>query len=774
MNVKRWVIIFGNMKQKFALKYQWSSGSFRTYSVRGISAWQEDLTPTTKHVIEKFWANRLPETPCYDDSKPKFYVLSMFPYPSGQLHMGHVRVYTISDVMARFYRMKGKNVIHPMGWDAFGLPAENAARENNIAPSVWTYNNIDRMKNQLLRLGCSFDWNRELATCDAEYYKWTQSLFLKLHSRGMVYQREALVNWDPVDETVLADEQVDGQGRSWRSGAKVEKRWLKQWFIRSTQFAKALMEGLDDPSLIDWRDIIKLQQHWIGPCSGTTIDFDVVLGGEESVGRENRWTLTVWTEHPECLLGASFIAIRPDSDLHLLCKEKGILMKNSTSQTVGSNRPWQRLPCWAHHPITGQKLPLIALDEKCDDDDVMMDVAGFLGTHGCRLGLPGENSLDLKIAVNEGFSINSKMVDEKGCMLPSAGPDLSGLSVADARAVVCEKARALGVGGHHVSPSLKDWLISRQRYWGTPIPMVHCPNCGAVPVPPDQLPVLLPPPQPSASGGGRGVPTLNRNEQWKQTSCPQCGGSAERETDTMDTFVDSSWYFLRYLDPKNASAPFCPEKAKKFMPVDLYIGGKEHAVLHLYYARFMSHFLHSEGLLPNPEPFRRMLVQGMIMGKTYRAKKSGKYLRASDVEAQGKKVFERTTKEPVSVSWEKMSKSKGNGVEPSDMIEEHGADTTRLLVLADVAPTSHRKWMPETFPGIINWQRRLWLTMRRFRELRSSEELLPKGDHFESEEQQMWDSRNFYLKGATFNYSASHQLSVAISKMQGLSNALKR
>ncbi|XP_071445476.1 leucine--tRNA ligase, mitochondrial isoform X2 [Hetaerina americana] len=658
-------------------------------------------------------------------------------------------------------------VIHPMGWDAFGLPAENAARDNRIEPSRWTSDNIKRMKEQLLQLGCSFDWDRELATCDPSYYKWTQAIFLKLYSKGLVYQREALVNWDPVDETVLADEQVDQSGRSWRSGAKVEKRWLKQWFIRTTKFAKSLFDGLQDPALVDWRDVIKLQRHWIGACDGTTFDFEVSLEGQ----RQHSWTIAVWTQCPECILGVSFIAVRPESSIHSLCVQHGDLGELKWRQSsVDSGVKWWRIPMIvARHPLTGEDLPLIILDLDVTDD--ASGEAGFCGTSECRVGLPGENMLDHEIAVSEGFSLHPKMVEGER-MLPSAGPLLSGLSVAEAGAAMRQRAMERGVGGDEVGPNLKDWLISRQRSWGTPIPMVHCGKCGAVPD--EELPVLLP----SLDGveGSPNVLPLDKNEKWKSTSCPRCGSKAKRETDTMDTFVDSSWYFLRYLDPKNPSSPFSAEEVKELMPVDLYIGGKEHAILHLYYARFMAHFLHSEGLLPQPEPFRRLLVQGMVMGKTYHAKKSGKYLRPSEVEVRGKVVLEKATREPVAVSWQKMSKSKHNGVVPSDMMAEHGTDTTRLLVLADVAPTSHRKWTPETFPGIINWQKKLWLMMKKFRELRSSGKCLPLplGDDFASGEQQLWDSRNFYLKGATFNYASSYQLSVAISKMQGLSNALRK
>nr|CAD7601834.1 unnamed protein product [Timema genevievae] len=479
--------------------------------------YNEDFTLATKHSIENYWKSKL-KFPPDDDQKPKYYVLSMFPYPSGRLHMGHVRVYTISDTMARFNRMNGKNVIHPMGWDAFGLPAENAAIERSVEPRKWTNQNIDHMKKQMKQLGCSFDWDREVSTCDPSYYHWTQTLFLKLYDSGLVYRKEALVNWDPVDQTVLADEQVDENGCSWRSGAKIEKKLLNQWFIRATQFAKSLYDGLSDPLLKNWRDIIKVQKHWIGECDGTTFEFEL-----EGIKSETR--VNVWTRNPESVLEATFIAVSPGSVL-----------------------------------------------DKLDSEEAMKER-------------------------------------------------------------VCEIARKKNIGGYPVSSKLRDWLISRQRYWGTPIPMIHCTSCGGVqPVPLKDLPVVLPEIECLAS---RGQSPLLDATDWLHTKCPKCGGDATRETDTMDTFVDSSWYFLRYLDPHNKEEPFNKERVSKFMPVDLYIGGKEHAVLHLYYARLMNHFLHQVGLVPHREPFRRLLVQGMVKGRSYRVKGTGRYLTEQQVDLSG-------------------------------------------------------------------------------------------------------------------------------------------
>lgn len=568
-----------------------------------------------------------------DIEKQKMYVLSMFPYPSGQLHMGHVRVYAISDAIARFYRMNGKNVFHPMGWDAFGLPAENAAIQRNIPADVWTKENIKNMKQQLNNLGCSFDWNCEIATCNPEYYKWTQKIFLQLHEAGLAYQKEALVNWDPVDQTVLADEQVDNNGCSWRSGAKVEKKLLKQWFIRTTKFAKSLLDGLSDPSLKDWKDIIKLQKHWIGDCDGYSFDLKV-----KSENDSNIKSLFLWTKNPEDFKYSSFIAIKSD---HLLAKNFDPNLQ-------------------VFNPFTEEFLPIIQTDE-----------LEFPENCDVRLGVPSRNDCDRIISEKHNLTYKKTVPME------------------EERNEVLEKAHSLNIGGYPVSSKLKDWLISRQRYWGTPIPIIYCPKCGTVPCDDKNLPVNLPAFEP----GSTVMPT--KNPSFLKTECPKCGSEAKRESDTMDTFVDSSWYFLRYIDSKNDQKMFDENLVNKLMSVDLYIGGKEHAVLHLYYARFINHFLHSIGLVPNKEPFQRLLVQGMVMGRSFRVKGSGKYLTEAEItftDDKKKKAIETSTGSSVIVTWEKMSKSKFNGVDPAEFISEYSSDTTRLIILADVAPTSHRNW----------------------------------------------------------------------------------
>lgn len=470
-------------------------------------------------------------------------------------------------------------VIHPIGWDAFGLPAENAAIERQIAPDDWTKKNILQMKTQLQRLGCSFDWDRELATCNPLYYKWTQDLFLKLFDAGLVYQKEAIVNWDPIDKTVLADEQVDENGCSWRSKAKVEKIIFKQWFIRTTRFAKDLLEGLDDSVLQDWKDVIKLQRHWIGDCNGVNFDFKLINTND---------FVTLWTSQPEYIKHAKFIAITPS---HILSRYNSTNVDNST----------KKLDVKAIHPLTQQEIPIFITDQI----EFLPQTDSFLGIP-CACDQSAQFSEKYQIAYDT-FEIND---NEKIIM----------------RDKVCQEAQVKGVGGYWTSGKLRDWLISRQRFWGTPIPIIHCDTCGVQPV--RDLPVSLPK-----------LTKLNLKlsdvYEWVNCVCPKCHKSAKRETDTMDTFVDSSWYYLRYLDPKNNEEIFSKRKSYDLMPVDLYVGGKEHAVLHLYYARFISHFLHSLNLLPEREPFKRLLVQGMVMGRSYRIKGTGRYVTENEVKVLG-------------------------------------------------------------------------------------------------------------------------------------------
>ncbi|KAL6422541.1 hypothetical protein ACFW04_010651 [Cataglyphis niger] len=695
-----------------------------------------ECTLSVKQKIEGYWRDKINSYKyiANNDMKDKFYVLSMFPYPSGALHMGHVRVYTISDVLARFYRLKGKNVIHPMGWDAFGLPAENAAIERKIDPAVWTSENIKTMHYQLKKLNYSFDWEREFATCDADYYKWTQELFLKLFDKGLAYQKKAYVNWDPIDQTVLAEEQVDLNQRSWRSGAIVEKKLLNQWFIKTTAFAKSLREGLDDPNLKEWKDIIKLQKHWIGDCNGINIDFKLI-----SEIPDFPEIINLWTDMPEFIEYAKFVAISPESILH------------RKEHTYDIDVGIKGLNAKIINPFSGEELPIFITDKVV-----------YPPWRDTRLGIPSASMDDLNFSELVGIPFTRHSIRNYEQQQQKISE-------------IIQKAREWRIGGYPVSSRLQDWLISRQRYWGTPIPIIHCINCGIQPVPRDQLPVTLPKIIHSSSNKGF---SIHDAKDWLQTECPKCGEKATRETDTMDTFVDSSWYFLRFIDPKNTKEMFAIEKVREAFPVDLYIGGKEHAVLHLYYARFMSHFLHSEGLIPCREPFRQLLVQGVIMGKTYKIKNTGQYVAENELIKEGDQ-YKTKSGELVFMNWEKMSKSKCNGVEPISLLYKYGIDTTRLLILADVAPTSTRNWSENTIPGIKNWQNRIWSTVKQFkieRDNMSLEQLQsePTNPNYVKHNAYMFDSRNYFLKNVTYNIVKSQQLSIAISRMQGLTNSLRK
>ncbi|XP_050728136.1 probable leucine--tRNA ligase, mitochondrial isoform X2 [Eriocheir sinensis] len=742
------------------------------YSKTGVwPVTNDELSHSTKKDVDEFWKDKY-RSPCQKLSQDdggglgKKYVLSMFPYPSGKLHLGHVRVYATGDAMARFYCHRGYKVIHPIGWDAFGLPAENAAIDSGEMPDRWTYANIQQMKEQLLELGCSFEWQREFATCDPEYYKWTQWLFLRLFQAGLAYQEEALVNWDPVDQTVLANEQVDEQGCSWRSGAKVERRFLRQWFIKTTRFSKSLLDGLSDPMLENWRDITKIQRHWIGDCGGYRVEVSVVGEEQDTRARETQEMegegdnthkegqgvpsiarLDLWMAQPELLHGIAFIGVRSghalDAEAHRRCCRAG----------------HQLLTVSAVCPISQRKIPVITSDSLpyAEDADIYV-------------GIPCVSKLDADISRECGFTVPHVLENDK---LVNSG-ELSGLRPEEARQQVAQRLLEARAGGFETSAKLKDWLISRQRYWGTPIPIIHCPSCGAVPVPEDQLPVELPS---ITHFPKRGISPLKEAQEWLRCPCPKCGQESERETDTMDTFVDSSWYFLRFLDPQNSRQPFHHDLQDTLMPVDLYIGGKEHAVLHMLFARFMQHFLASEGLVSHWEPFRRLVMMGMVMGTAYRVKDTGRYLTTNQVDFSVEPPVELGTGAPLVITTEKMSKSKHNGVDPQEVLEKYGTDTTRLLMLANFAPASARSWSEETFPGIFSWQNRLWMTVAEFIEARQGiKDSIGtiSAEEREEHEQHLWHARNHSLSNITYVMEHTHQLNAAISFMQALTISLRK
>ncbi|MBK1692873.1 leucine--tRNA ligase [Ectothiorhodospira mobilis] len=631
---------------------------------------QEHYQPETVEAEAQQWWE---ENACFraregTDREP-FYCLSMFPYPSGRLHMGHVRNYTIGDVIARYQRMRGRDVLQPMGWDAFGLPAENAAMKHGVPPAQWTYENIDYMRGQLKRLGFAYDWSREIATCTPDYYRWEQWLFLRLLEKGLVYRKTAVVNWDPVDQTVLANEQVI-EGRGWRSGALVERREIPQWFVRITAYAQELLEGLDQ--LEGWpQEVRTMQRNWIGRSEGVEFDFQV----------EGHDPLRVYTTRPDTLMGVTYVAVAADHPLARQvaegnpdvarfveqCRHEAVseaLMATQEKRGVDTG-------VRALHPVTGEPVPVWVANF------VLMEY----GT-GAVMAVPAHDQRDWEFARAHGLPIRQVIrpaegeeadVDleqgaytEKGVLIHS-GP-FDGLDSQQAFEAIAAFLEERGLGQRRVNYRLRDWGVSRQRYWGCPIPIIHCPQCGAVPVPEDQLPVVLPE---DVAFDGEGSP-LKKMPEFYETTCPRCGGAAQRETDTFDTFFESSWYYARYTCPDSDTA-MVDERGRHWLPVDQYVGGIEHAILHLLYARFFHKLMRDEGLVPGDEPFTRLLTQGMVL-------KDGA----------------------------KMSKSKGNTVDPQALIEHYGADTVRLFMMFAAPPEMSLEWSDSGVEGAFRFLKRLW------------------------------------------------------------------
>ena len=603
-----------------------------------------------------------------NNNKEKYYCLSQFPYPSGRLHMGHVRVYTIGDVIARYQRKNGKNVLQPMGWDAFGLPAENAAIKHGTAPSTWTYQNIDNMRLQLKKLGCAYDWSRELASCDVDYYRWEQWLFIKMLEKGLVYKKLATVNWDPVDQTVLANEQViDGCG--WRSGAKVERRQIPQWFFKITDYADELVDDLEQ--LPDWPEQIKtMQRNWIGRSYGASVSFQVDNHDE---------ALTVYTTRPDTVYGVTYLAIAADHPLaqqaaqnnealsHFIkqCQQSQVAEAEiATQDKLGMDTGFTAL-----HPLTGQKLPIWIANF------VLMDY----GT-GAVMSVPAHDVRDFEFAQQYQLPIqpvihnqNSPDWDykkaaytEDGTLIHSA--EFDGLKNQTAKKAITDKLASVGCGKAEKNFRLRDWGVSRQRYWGTPIPIINCDDCGAVPVPEKDLPVTLPQ---NVTVTGDGSP-LTRMPEFYQTHCPKCGKAAKRETDTFDTFFESSWYYTRFTcnDVDNA---ILDERVNEWMPVDAYVGGIEHAILHLLYSRFLYKVMRDLQLVNGNEPFVKLIPQGMVL-------KDGA----------------------------KMSKSKGNVVDPDELIDRYGADTVRLFIIFAAPPEQSLEWSDSGVDGCFRFLKKLW------------------------------------------------------------------
>ncbi|MDE0407316.1 MAG: leucine--tRNA ligase [Alphaproteobacteria bacterium] len=661
---------------------------------------------------EPYWRGRWEEAGCFtareDASRPKYYVMEMFPYPSGRIHMGHVRNFTLGDVVARYKRARGFNVLHPMGWDAFGLPAENAAFEAGVHPGVWTRRNIATMKAQLSTMGLSYDWSRELSTCEPDYFKHEQAMFLDFLEKGLAYRRKSWVNWDPVENTVLANEQViDGHG--WRSGAPVERRELAHWFLRITAYSDELLEALD--GLDRWPDRVRLMQaNWIGRSDGARVSFRLK-------GRAD--ALEVFTTRHDTLFGASFMAISPDHPLaqEIAAKDPDMEAFIAECRSLGTSEA-----AIEQAEKRGRDTGLRALHPFDDGAELPVYVANFVlmdyGS-GAIFGCPGHDQRDLDFARAYGlpvlpvvcppdadpgnFEIEAEAYTGDGRLINSSF--LDGLDVPDAKRCMGERLEALGLGERTVQYRLRDWGVSRQRYWGCPVPVIHCGACGIVPVPRADLPVTLPD---DVTFDAPGNP-LDRHPTWKHVPCPSCGAAAERETDTFDTFFESSWYFARYCSPGVEDRPFDREAVDYWMPVDQYIGGVEHAVLHLLYSRFFSRAMKECGYIGVEEPFTGLFTQGMVCHETYRAGDGG-WLQPNEVEDDGEGGKRRLSDgAPVSVGRsEKMSKSKKNVVDPEEIIERYGADVARLFMLSDSPPARDLDWTEAGVDGAWRYLNRLW------------------------------------------------------------------
>ncbi len=610
-----------------------------------------------------------------DDTKEKYYCLSMFPYPSGQLHMGHVRNYSIGDVLSRFMRMQGKNVLQPMGWDAFGLPAENAAMKNKVAPSKWTRENINYMREQLKRLGFGYDWDREVATCDADYYRWEQWLFTRLFKKGIVYKKNAIVNWDPVDQTVLANEQVI-DGRGWRSDALVERKEIPQWFLKITDYAEELLQGLDQ--LDGWPEQVRtMQKNWIGRSEGAEISFAVADSDE---------VIKVFTTRPDTLMGVTYVAVAAEHPLSLKMAENNAplqtfiaeakVMSTAEADMETMEKKGIDIGLKAIHPLTGEQIPVFSANF------VLMGYG-----EGAVMSVPAHDQRDYEFAKK--YNIAMKQViapadndtqvtieqcafTEKGILINSSQFD--GLSSVQAMSAIPQALEEINKGKKRIQYRLRDWGVSRQRYWGTPIPIINCPECGSLPVPEKDLPVKLPE---DVVITGEGSPIKSMPEFY-QCQCPQCGADAERETDTFDTFMESSWYYARYCCPGNNTA-MLDDRVNYWGPVDQYVGGIEHAILHLLYSRFFHKLMRDEGLVQGNEPFKNLLTQGMVL-------KDGA----------------------------KMSKSKGNTVDPQGIIDQYGADTARLFMMYAAPPEQSLEWSDSGVEGQFKFLKRLWKTVVEF------------------------------------------------------------
>jgi len=741
---------------------------------------------TVETSAQQFWnASKAFEVSETSD-KPKYYCLSMLPYPSGALHMGHVRNYTISDVISRYKRMTGHNVLQPMGWDAFGLPAENAAIKNKTAPAKWTYANIEHMRTQLKSLGYAIDWTREFATCSPEYYVHEQRMFTRLLRKGIAYRKASVVNWDPVDQTVLANEQVI-DGRGWRSGALVEKREIPQWFLRITDYAQELLDGLD--TLDGWPESVKtMQRNWIGRSEGLEIQFNVE-GGHDP--------LMVFTTRPDTLMGVTFVSIAGEHPLALKAAasnpelaaflEQLKLGGVSEAELETQEKRGMDTGLKAVHPISGETVPVW--------------VANFVlmgyGT-GAVMAVPGHDQRDFEFANKYALPI-VQVIELKEprneaessydstqwrdwysdktrdfCLINSA--EFDGLDFRGAFEALAERFERKGQGQRRINYRLRDWGVSRQRYWGCPIPVIHCEKCGAVPVPDDQLPVLLPE---NVTLDGVKSP-LKANPEWRKTTCPDCGGEAERETDTFDTFMESSWYVARYTSP--GAATMVDKRANYWMPADMYVGGIEHAILHLMYFRFYHKLMRDARMVDSDEPATNLLTQGMVIAETYyrdNADGSKDWINPALVDVQRDERGRITGAvlasdgQPVQIgSVEKMSKSKNNGVDPQSMVDKFGADTVRLFSMFAAPPEQSLEWNEAGVEGMSRFLRRLWTQVQRH----ADSGVVPALDvaTLSAEQKALRRKAHETIAKVGDDYGKRHGFNTAIAAVMELSNALAK
>lgn len=713
---------------------------------------------------QKIWEDdNLYNTDEQASNKEKFYALSMFPYPSGNLHMGHVRNYVITDLIARFQRFQGKVVLHPMGWDAFGLPAENAAIERGINPDKWTKQNIAHMKSQLKLLGLSVDWDREFATCDENYYVWTQFLFLELHKAGLVYQKESEVNWDPIDNTVLANEQVDSEGKSWRSGAIVEKKLLTQWFLKITDYAEELLQDLE--KLNEWPERVKImQENWIGKSIGTNINFKIKEFKKEKI--------QVFTTRPDTLFGVTYLAISVNhplikniSDNKILSKLENLKIYLQESKDKDQKKIGIPTNFIAINPVNSKEIPIWIASYVLDE----------YGT-GAVMGVPAHDERDFEFAKINSIDIKQVIIKDKdkstseltnaftdnGFLINSNNFD--GLNNSDAKKHISEHGERNGWAENKIQFRLRDWLISRQRYWGCPIPIIKCTNCGSVPVNKKDIPVKLPNEIKISSNK---INSLGSNKSWINTTCPKCGNLASRETDTMDTFMCSSWYFLRYPSTKSLTKPFEKEKINKWLPVDQYVGGVEHAILHLLYARFLTKALRDNNLFDIDEPFKRLLTQGMVQSAAYKNSITGKYISPTDIkDITNPKDPNDNSK--LEVLFEKMSKSKYNGIDPESVIKKYGADTARMFILFKAPPEKDLEWGDSDVEGQYRFLCRIWKLFLDY----SNNDISHEANKLKKEnESSLLKSINIAIKEIS-NDIKKNQFNTAISELMKFYNSI--